>query len=129
MEPSLIVQFERRKIFNWNGGIQIGSSVSTTKPLLSLVSSKTSSLEWLANELNGAKLWKTLCERERNSMDLRLVMKDELMFPESWFLERSKARREVKFPKHEGTLPSKLLRLRSNSSRFLSLHMSAKTLK
>ena len=54
-------------------------------------------------------------------------MKDELMFPENLFLEISKTRRDVKVSTHEGIVPVKLLELRSNSSRFLSLHKPDKS--
>ena len=60
------------------------------------------------------------------SRDVRLAIKDEGTFPLNEFPDISKNLRDVKFFRHGGRIPSKLLLARSNSSSFFSAHKSVK---
>ena len=99
-----LVPFDKEKKFSWNFGSQVVDSFSAINMLSS--QKMILSLEWLANDLNETGTWNLFAESERYSIDVRVMIGDEAMFPVNSLSERSSTRRYVKFLKHRGRIPS-----------------------
>lgn len=111
------------KISSWNIGTQARLSVSGTPIFPSVYTSIR--LEWLAKASKETGTSKLLFKMFRDTRDVSLESGEDAIFPVNRLLEISRLRRNVKFARQEGSIPSKLLLPTLSSWRFLKWHQSA----